>query len=1003
MRQWKTIRFGDHPIDNRTKKDILDTIRRLAAAYTPEWQFDERDPDIGSVLALLFADRMQENIRRYNLSLERDYVELMNLLGISLRPACPAHSIVLMDMIQNTVPGQMLPGGTKFFAGEKGGKPLIFETSHSIYVTESRLKHLFMVSGITGKIIPLKGEFQPVEYIPEDRENSVKGEENRTFTLFDFSGEGYGKTGLVMYHSHIFDGVDDDIRMEITGNDGLAEEILNGKYRLSYYGRDGFCPITDLRMEQERYLAFRKYEASRKVRLQDGTYSALLLEPVGAVEKDVTASDIRFSASGGPEAAAYVVNGSARTDLDVEFFYPFGRTMSLFAQLYIGHRYFGNPGARVTVTFALSFEDVAVKMPEGKENESLKIIKRKPERNVVGAVAQVYADEVSFSYYNGTGWRKLVLEKPAESLFRWGEAGTCEISFACPADWQDMETESYAGKCIRLQLLRADHCYYQPAIHHCPVIRHLRVDYSYAERFVRPHKLVSFQGSQKRDITERLVRNEATPILCRSSYRETSLYLGFDRKMENGPVGLLFRMKENKEERGGQLSVSYSTRSGFSRLKLIDRTEGFRHTGCILFMPPADMTKRTIEGQEAYWLRITDEDFAQENNPSCRPVIEEIAVNAAEIANIETLPEETWYLDEYGPDMTFPLGAVNILQADVWVNETAEFSDSEMRRFLSAYPSLARAEYDLQGNICEFYVKWQEVDHFERSQPGDRHFVLDRIRHRLCFGDGVNVRIPRNTEGPAFKTVIRCCDGARANVSAGSVNDTIGNVRFVENICNPVNAFGGIDMETVEDALRRGTVMLNSRRRLVSTTDYERETLTFSHDISQVRVVTGIRRDKTVREGSLSIVILMEDYKDGPASFINLRKRLKEHLLSQCELTVAPNLLEVVEPLYVEVSVEVWVRMTENNDHFEMQQTLMDLLADYLDPVKNDCWEIGVGVTESQIRLRLHMEKGSPLIRRILISGRYRDAAGWHEADLKRISGNPYMLVVSGRHRIHFI
>ncbi len=1000
MRQWKTIQSGDHPIDNRKKRDILDTIRSLAASYTPEWQFDEEDPDIGSVLALLFAERMQENIRRYNLSLERDYVELMNLLGISPRPASPAHSIALMDLIQNTIPGQMLPGGTKLLAGGEDGIPMVFETSHGIYLTESRLQCMFMVSGITGKIIPLKGRFQPVAYIAGDGESSVEREEDTAFTLFDFSGEGYGKTGLVMYHTHLFDEADNDIWMDIPGACGLADEIVRGNYRLSFYGREGFCPVTDLRMEQDRYLVFRKDTESRKVRLGDEMYSALLLEPVRAVKKNVMASDIRFSASGKPAAAEYVVSGSA--EMDAEAFYPFGRAMSLFAELYIGHRYFGNPGARVTLTFELSFEDFVLKWPGEGEDENLKIIKRKPRRDMAQAVAQVYADEVSFSYYNGSGWRKLALERPAESLFKWGEAGACKISFACPADWQDMETGSYAGKCIRLQLLRADHCYYQPAVHHCPVIRQLRIDYSYAHRFVRPQKLMSFQGSRRRDITERLGRSGASPILFESSYHETSLYLGFDRKMEGGPVGLLFRLRENADERGGRLSVTYSTRAGFSKLKWIDHTDGFKHTGSILFMPPADMAKRTIEGQEAYWIRITDEDFALEKGPSRRPVVEEIAVNAAEVDNIETLPEEEYYLDTYGPDMVFPLGAANILQVDVWVNETAGFPDSEMRRFLLEYPSLTRAEYDLRGNIREFYIKWQEVDNFDRSLPGDRHFVVDRINRRLCFGDGVNVRIPQNTEGPAFKTVVRCCDGARANVPAGSINDTMGSVMFVENIHNPVNAFGGMDMESVENALRRGTMMLNSRSRLVSAMDYERETLDFSHAISQVRVVTGVRRDGTMREGSISIAVLMEDYLDGSASFLNLRKRLKEHLLSRCELTVASELLEIVEPLYVEVSVEAWIRTADADDNFEVQQTLVNMLTDYLDPVRNKSLVIGGEVTESQIRLRLNMERGSALIRRILVSGRYRDAEGWHEAELEELSGNPYMLVVSGQHRIRF-
>ena len=80
MKQQTTTLTCEYRIDGRTRRNILDQIRKLAASYVPEWQFDEENPDIGSVLALLYADQMQENLNRYNTILERYYVELMNML-----------------------------------------------------------------------------------------------------------------------------------------------------------------------------------------------------------------------------------------------------------------------------------------------------------------------------------------------------------------------------------------------------------------------------------------------------------------------------------------------------------------------------------------------------------------------------------------------------------------------------------------------------------------------------------------------------------------------------------------------------------------------------------------------------------------------------------------------------------------------------------------------------------------------------------------------------------
>lgn len=1024
MKQWKIISSSDYIIDNQRKEDILNKIQELARSYTPEWQFDDENPDIGTVLAMLFADQLQDNIKRYNMTLEHDYVELANMLGISPRAAYPAHSIVLMNMVEDTVPGQKLRRGTKFLGAKNREKGIIFETAHGIYITEARLTSMFMASGLTGKVIPLKGNFPPIEFITRDMEITVEEDEiqkmdvealtfsvsdkekqdtsiaTETFTMFDFSKEGYGKNGLVMYHTHLFDEVDNDIWMDIPHSDDLADKILNGRYSLSYYGENGFVPITDIRMEQDHYLVFRKSGKCKKVRLGNEEYSAMLLKPEEVVEKNVMVSDIRFSASGKATSPDYIVD-SAR-EVDIHRFYPFGKRMSLFSELYMGHHYFENPGALVTMEFNVDFEQNLYALPETKEKDNLKIIKRKPKRDVVGAVAEVYADEISMEYYNGTGWKKLPVQTPVGNLFRDDSSGHCRISFVCPEDWKRTETGGYDGACIRIQLLRADNCYFQPSMHHCPVITDMKVSYTYENRYERPKRLISFQGSRKWDITNRMAEDDVCPVLLRSNYNDTSLYIGFDKKMVDGPVGLLFRIGETEQEIRGKRAFYYSTREGFSRLKYTDRTDGLNHTGTILFMPPTDMARCTLEGQEAYWIKITDEDLYLEKNPERRPLIQEIALNAVEVDNIETLNEEEYYIDAYGPDMSFPLTATNILRVDVWVNETADYTVGDMKRILMEYPKSSYAEYDAHGEIREFYIKWEEVDSFDRSKSTDRHYVVDRMNNRLYFGDGINVKIPRATRGPAFKVVIKCCDGASANLTRNQVDDTMGNLQFVEEIRNPIQAYGGMDMETVEEALRRGTTILNTRRRLITTMDYEREVLDYSHGISQVKVISGQKKDGSYDPNSVTVVLLMEDYKDGRFSFVNLRKRLKDHLTKRCELTISPTDLEVVEPLFVEVSVEAWIRVVDEDDSFEIQQRLIEMLNDYLDPVKNNGWEIGRDVVESQIELKLNMEKGSALIRKTMITCRYRDEHGVHETELETLRGNPYAIVTSGEHKIHF-
>ena len=86
-------------LDSRTKEDLYGDIAALAASYTPEWQFNTDDPDVGSTLAMIFAHQMSGNIRRLNQTVEKYHTEFANLLGISLLPAYPASGVVVAELV----------------------------------------------------------------------------------------------------------------------------------------------------------------------------------------------------------------------------------------------------------------------------------------------------------------------------------------------------------------------------------------------------------------------------------------------------------------------------------------------------------------------------------------------------------------------------------------------------------------------------------------------------------------------------------------------------------------------------------------------------------------------------------------------------------------------------------------------------------------------------------------------------------------------------------------
>lgn len=1003
MRQWTTTSTNRYEIDSRSREELLAEIKKLAAAYVPEWQFDTERPDIGSVLALLFADQFQDNLKRYNLTLEQDYVELMNMIGISLKPAIPAHSLVRFSLTGDTISGVQLKGHTKLLGGEGDDQNLVFETAHGIYVTNSKLTAAFLTEREKGSIRPLIGSFPDVRFVEEELPEVTEPLQEYPFTLFDVKGSNYGVYGLLMYHPHLFDVEKNEILMELSTEEALHsvyDAIEAGALELCYYSEQGFLPVNDLKKMSATRLSFTKELPCKKITADNKEYSLLALRSKQPVTKELYIPDIRFASYGKAQPLDFVGNGNI--EFSTERFLPFGETMGLYQEIYLGHdAYFAKPGARVQLQFALSIGEHLVTIPQAEEDASLKVIKRKPKRDYQRAVAQVFAEEISLEYFDGTGWRRLVCDMPTVQLFHTDKSMRVELSFVCPADWKPSDIVHSQIRCIRMQLIKADNCYYQPANHHYPVISEFTVSYSYEERYEQPRRLESFCGSDKTDVTECLTHHQPIPVLRRHVYRDDALYLCFDRKMEEGPVSIMFQMGEECTEQTERMELYYSGSKGWERLKLMDYTGQFSHTGTILFMPPDDFSKRTLEHQTGYWLKLQAEQTPEKTRRTQRPTVYNIVMNAVEADNIETQPMDDYYIDTVEPNMNFALNAQNILSVEVWVNETEQHTDSVKRTMLRQYPSLTYAEYDLLGEIEQFYVRWREVDHFDQSEAGDRHFVVDRMNNRLHFGDGVHVQIPRTTEGIAFKVRICCCDGERANLPVGQIRETAQNLMFVDEIQNPIKAFGGRNMETMDSALRRGTALISSRGRLVSESDYEMAVLGFSSGIMQVKTVVGKKKDGTVDPAAISLVVLMKDFMDGSFSFIHMRDQLKAHLVSQCELSVAPEQLMIVEPIFVRVSVEAWVDVLQTDDSFEVKNHLIHALNEYLDPLTNSRWEIGQMVSRSQIELRLNMEKKQALVRRMLVTASYVDATGVHETDLEQMKGNPFVIVTGGRHKIH--
>ncbi|MCR4909365.1 MAG: hypothetical protein K5985_11100 [Lachnospiraceae bacterium] len=1006
-------------IDNRLAADIEEQIASLAGKYAPEWNFDRNNPDIGGVIAKIFAGQMKENIDLVNSVIERYHAEFINMLDLSLKPAKPAGSIVRFRLVDGPVPGSRIRKGTRLLADRTTaeGEAIVFETDREIYATNARIVNAFMTDREDSRITPLLGSIAIPEIVssgmlPEE-EGGTEEEELpayataasiRPFTLFS-EGENVAQNVLILYHSSIFDIENEPIYIRISGNPDLNEKILAGDYVFRYYTDDGFVPFLSMKLlEDKETFCLVKDRENKKV-LDGGKETAVVTlsteEPV-TEETDVTS--ISLSSQGHERGADYANDGA--NDLNPENFAPFGEELLVYNECYIGQDlYFSKGGARITISFRTSFKERGLYLTKQEEEVELKIVKKKPKIAAGTDPAHAYTDEISLEYFNGLGWKKLPCDQEVSGLFATDIAAEHTITFLCPEDWRPTETGAYSGRCLRLRLMKSDNCYLRPAVHHYPVIAGFQVSFSYGEHFAAPEKLFMISGTEKRDITVSSRKTRSFSVFSSGKYTDDALYLGFDRKLESGPVSLYFELDDVLNQSPLKCVFEYFSLQGFKQLRVLDYTYDFSRSGTVLFVPPADFHETELEGRRRFWLRIRRKHIQElEEKRMFLPRIRRILTNVVTVSNTITSPEEDYYLDEAVQNMHFPLHAENILDAEVWVNEKGSISQEEIEDYEANRPDEIREEFDRMERLTAVYILWKETDSFFKTKGDRRVYLIDRQMREIHFSDGIAADYPKVLDDVGFKVRIRTSNGEDGNVPEDSINETEGAELFIDTVTNPVRAYGGSDMETLDQALRRGANVMYGRNRLVSAKDYVFTILNFSSSIDKAACIPGRTIDGKENPADISFVLLMKDFADGSTSFHRIAGVLKNHLLESSCIAVSAERIHIVEPIFVSLTVNVWAEVANLDESFEIQSLIGKTLTEYLNPVsapEHSGWGIGTMPKQSQIMMKLGTLKGHAAIRKLAMVVKFADQDGEHEMDLSDLKTTPFMVVRSGEHHVY--
>jgi predicted phage baseplate assembly protein len=285
-----------------------------------------------------------------------------------------------------------------------------------------------------------------------------------------------------------------------------------------------------------------------------------------------------------------------------------------------------------------------------------------------------------------------------------------------------------------------------------------------------------------------------------------------------------------------------------------------------------------------------------------------------------------------------------------------------------------RTVKDDAGNIVEVWVRWHAVDHFNLSGPGDRHYVADRLKGLVLFGDGVRGLIPPPGKDNIRAPLYRSGGGKTGNRPPGAITELKTTIPFVDAVVNHHPSGGGSDQEDLKDVMIRGPRHIKSRDRAITKEDFEWLTYQAAGEIAKARCLPTTRVVASILSGGspgwVTVIIVPQGDMAEPLPTEALIRTLKNYLTRYSSVTIADQ-IDVIGPTYVRIAIEAVVIPRKLEEAKAVEKRVSENLAAFLHPVKGGSdghgWEFGKDVYLSEIAAVIQGTEGVDRVRDVVL------------------------------------
>lgn len=408
-----------------------------------------------------------------------------------------------------------------------------------------------------------------------------------------------------------------------------------------------------------------------------------------------------------------------------------------------------------------------------------------------------------------------------------------------------------------------------------------------------------------------------------------------------------------------------------------DTTYGLLEDGIIVFQLAEEMEKNSINGKEAFYIRIR----VEKSDIDVPPVIEKIHFNM-----IPVIQKDTWVYEEEIPfhqsngrnfakaksymaiegmndlyykknNIFFPILVhekyVDIQKGEVkfWFEEIPKDAEREVLVVSYAnYPINKRCvgigngfpyqEFDLQSRdimqeevkilVHEIgsgggYSRWKRVEDFGASKPEDKHYMVDSKEGKLIFGDCERGMAP---EGEIILCSFSETFGEGGNVKKGTINKFLHADTEDLDVFNPWDAYGGRDEESIEECFFRTRKGLKRPETAVTYKDYERyvmETPGLMIESCKAILAEDMYTVQGKYDNTIFIVVKPKVAQELSVSY-------KKNILSYLEnYRMIGTKIEIIAPRYI--SMEVCLDIVTKPHFLDAQDRIERVVLEYFQKI----------------------------------------------------------------------